>query len=129
MAKVKLTTGRISNFECKEGILQSFLWCEEVPGLGIRATAGSSRKRYIFQAKVKKKTMRITIGDVKIWSISNAQIEARRLQILIDQGHDPRLVKVEHAAQNEASVKARTTQEAREAVTVAQGMGRILNCP
>ena len=98
MAKVKLTNGRIDKFHCPEGSDQAFLWCDDVPGLGIRSTAGSDRKRYIFQSKIKGKSIRVTIGDVKVWSIPSAQIEARRLQILIDQGHDPRLVKVEQEA-------------------------------
>jgi NAD(P)-dependent dehydrogenase (short-subunit alcohol dehydrogenase family) len=36
-----------------------------VPGLGVRTTAGSTVKRYIFQAKVKRRSMRLTIGDVR----------------------------------------------------------------
>ena len=63
MAKVKLTAGRIVDFQCNEGKAQAFLWCDAVAGLGVRATAGSTAKRYIFQAKVKGKSMRVTIGD------------------------------------------------------------------
>ena len=61
------------------------MWCDETPGLGVRTTAGSERKRYIFQAKVNGKSMRVTIGDVNAWSIAKARAEARRLQVLIDQ--------------------------------------------
>ena len=86
MAKVRLTAGRIASFHCSDGKGQEFLWCDSVPGLGIRATVGSKQKRYIFQAKVKGKSVRITIGDVKAWSIESAQAEARRLQVSIDQG-------------------------------------------
>jgi len=89
MAKVKLTAGRIANFQCDEGKAQTFLWCDEVPGLAVRATQGSTRKRYIFESKVKQQTMRITIGDVSVWNITAAQSEARRLQVLIDNGNDP----------------------------------------
>ncbi|MDP4029863.1 MAG: hypothetical protein Q8P42_12980 [Gallionella sp.] len=35
MEKVKLTAGRIADFKCDEGKAQSFLWCAEVPGLGV----------------------------------------------------------------------------------------------
>lgn len=118
MAKVKLTAGRIAAFHCEEGKAQSFLWCAEVPGLGVRATAGSTRKRYIFQAKVKGHSMRVTIGDVSAWSIEKAQVEARRLQILIDQGDDPRQVKAEKEAAREAEAAALAMQDARESVTV-----------
>lgn len=125
MAKVKLTAGRIAAFQCDEGKTQSFLWCLEVPGLGVRATAGSNDKRYIFQSKVKGQSMRVTIGKVSVWSISEAQVEARRLQMLIDQGHDPRQVKAnEEAARvaansaQEAMIAAQMEKRAREAVTL-----------
>lgn len=125
MAKVKLTAGRIASFKCDESKAQAFLWCAEVPGLGVRATANSTVKRYIFQAKVKGQSMRVTIGKVSAWSIELAQAEARRLQVLIDNGDDPRQVKSDkEAAKNEAKLAreaeaaARLMQEARESVTV-----------
>ncbi|MBL0166963.1 MAG: integrase family protein [Propionivibrio sp.] len=98
MAKVKLTIGRIDAFQCAEGAAQSFLWCSITPGLGVRATRGSTDKRWIFQSKYLTKTLRQVIGDVKVWSIPAAQAEARRLQILLDKGLDPREVKAEKKA-------------------------------
>ena len=125
MAKVKLTAGRIADFKCDEGKQQAFLWCAEVPGLGIRATVGSSRKRYIFQAKVKGQSMRVTIGDVSAWGIDAAQVEARRLQTEIDQDNDPRQVKADKAAAQlaaqqakEAEAAAKKEQKVRESVTI-----------
>lgn len=112
MAKVKLTAGRVADFECEDGKAQSFLWCADVPGLGVRATPSSNAKRYIFQAKVKGQTMRVTIGKVSAWSIDAAQVEARRLQILIDQGNDPRQVKADSEAAKEAE---KLTKEAEAA--------------
>src|SRR3990167_11526648 len=106
MAKVKLTVGRIEGFKCPPEKSQAFLWCAEVPGLGVRATPSSNEKRYIFQAKVNGQSMRITIGKVSVWSIPEAQVEARRLQVLIDKGHDPRQVKAADAA----AKKERPTQ-------------------
>ncbi len=119
MAKIKLTAPRIADFQCDEGKAQAFLWCNEVPGLGVRATAGSNRKRYIFQAKVKGQSMRLTIGDVSAWSIPKAQAEARRLQIQIDQGNDPRQVKAEKEAAKVADAEAKELQQVRESVTLA----------
>lgn len=119
MAKVKLTAGRIEKFQCDEGKPQSFLWCAEVPGLGVRATQKhSNEKRYIFQAKVRGQSMRVTIGRVSAWSIPEAQMEARRLQILIDQGNDPREIKANDEAAKETKAAALKIQEAREAVTL-----------
>lgn len=127
MAKVKFTAGRIAAFRCEEGKAQSFLWCDTVPGLAVRATAGSTAKRYIFQAKVIGQTMRLTIGPVSAWGIDAAQAEARRLQILIDQGEDPRQVKADKAAAKEAEMLAKETeaieltkQQTRASITVGE---------
>lgn len=127
MAKVKLTAGRIADFECPEGKGQAFLWCNEVQGLAVRATAGSSRKRYIFETKVKSKTMRKTIGEVGVWSIADAQAEARRLQVEIDNGHDPRqqdkdkeVAKVNELQANKEAAAALKLQDVRESVTMGK---------
>src|SRR5450759_354528 len=92
--KVKMTAGRIADFQCPKDKTRTYLWCDEVKGLGVIATAAGA-KSYIFQAKVKGKSMRLTIGDVGAWSIAIAQAEARRLQTVIDTGNDPRQVKAE----------------------------------
>lgn len=115
--KVKLTSGRIDKLNCKEGQAQAFLWCIEVPGLGVRATPNTTAKRYIFQAKVKGQTMRVTIGKVSVWTIPDAQAEARRLQIIIDNGNDPREVKADTEAAKEA---AKLTKEAEAAALIHQ---------
>ena len=125
MAKVKFTAGRIAALKCDESKAQAFLWCNEVPGLGIRVTPNSSAKGYIFQSKVKGQSMRVTIGKVSMWSIPEAQAEARRLQIMIDNGDDPRQVKtdkesakIKAKAVKESEAAALVMQEARESVTV-----------
>ena len=115
MAKVKLTAGRIAGFKCDESKHQAFLWCAEVPGLGIRSTQNSNAPGYIFQSKVNGQSMRITIGKVSMWSIPAAQAEARRLQIMIDSGEDPREVKSDKAA---AKIAAKTAKEAEAAALV-----------
>ena len=117
MAKVKLTAGRVADFQCEDGKAQSFLWDSEVPGLGVRATPGTAAKRFIFQAKVKGQAMRVTIGKVSVWSIEDAKTEARRLQVLIDNGDDPRQVRADKEADKEA---ARLAKEAAAAALVAQ---------
>ena len=120
MAKIKFTVGRVTGFKCLGDAAQAFLWCDEVPGLAVRATPGSYRNRYIFQSKVNKQTRRITIGDVNVWNIADAQKEARRLQTIIDQGNDPREVKADQAAAKTAAIASKKAQEAREVVTVGK---------
>ena len=109
MARVRFTAGRVAGFKCDEGKNQSFLWSSDVPGLAIRATANGA-KSYIFQAKLNSRSLRVTIGDTKSWGIDEAQAEARRLQVMVDNGDDPRQVK----AEKEAAAEARK-EEARRA--------------
>ena len=136
MTKVKLTAGRVAGFKCEEGQAQAFLWCDSVPGMAVRATVGSRANKYIFQAKVDGKSMRIVIGSVSAWGIDAAQAEARRLQMLIDTGNDPRQVSADkkeakEAAKlaKEAQVAAQEVKRARESVTVGEAWARYLANP
>ena len=103
MAKVKLTAGRIRDFEPSDGKAQAFLWDSDVPGLAVRATAGS--KSFIFQSKLDGKDIRITIGDAGIWPIDTTTkktpAQGRKhvgCKTMIDRGSDPRTVKAEKKA-------------------------------
>jgi hypothetical protein len=87
-----------------------------VKGLCVIATTAGA-KSYIFQAKVKGQSMRLTIGNVNVWGIAAAKTEARRLQTVIDNGDDPRKMKADKAA---AQVAARQAKEAEAAALVTQ---------
>lgn len=112
MARIKLTAGRIADFGTDK--TQAFLWDTETPGLAVRATP-SGVKAFIFQAKLNGQAIRITIGDVRAWSIDKARVQATAYQNLIDQGRDPREVKRETTA---ADV-AKRAEHRRLGVTVA----------
>ena len=135
MAKVKFTAGRVSDFQCEYGKKQSFLWDTAAPGLGLRATVTfdskekdrSRGKSYIFQAKLNGQAIRITIGSPATWAIDEAQAEARRLKIIIDNGQDPRQVKAdgleaEQAARDAklAEVKAKQAETERHGLTLGE---------
>lgn len=117
MARTKLTTGRIRDYECPTGKAQSFLWDSETPGLAVRATPGSQSRGFIFQSRLNGKALRMTIGDVRVWTIDAARVEARRLQTLIDQGVDPRQEKAERleAAETKREEARRIERTALEA--------------
>ena len=100
MQRERLTPERIRRFTCPEGTKQVFLWDSEAPRLAVRATAGA--KSYIFESKLNRQTIRVTIGDVRAWNLDDARTEARRLQTEIDQGNDPREQKRERIAAAEA---------------------------
>jgi integrase len=71
------------------------------PGLRVRATEGGS-KSFVFEAKLNRKTLRRTIGDVRSWSIEAARTEANRLRVMFDTGLDPRVVERQRLEQEQA---------------------------
>lgn len=130
MAKVRLTAPKVDAFTCPAGKDQVFLWDADTPGLGLRATAGGARA-FIFQSRFMGKPLRMTIGDASVWPLNNrmdrmgaggkvaqpgAREEARRLQSIIDAGRDPRLVRAEVQAADQATRQ----DERRHVVTVGE---------
>ena len=115
--KVNFTAGRIADFKCPKDKPQGFLWCDDPLGLAVRVTA-TGNKSYVFQAKVRGQSMRITIGGVNVWSIADAKKEARRLQTVIDLGNDPRQIRAEQEAAQTAQAASLKVKTIRESVTV-----------
>jgi integrase len=100
--KVPFTAGRVSKFCCETGKAASFLWDTESTGLGLKASAGGS-KVYVLQSRLESgASVRLTIGSTKAWTLGAARDEARRLQVLIDSGIDPRQEKADRIAAAEA---------------------------
>ncbi|MCC8400958.1 integrase family protein [Paraburkholderia sp. MMS20-SJTN17] len=116
MATVNFTTGRVASHACEAGRSQSFIWDSGQPGLGLRATAGGA-KAFVYQGKVAGATVRLTIGDPATWSIGKARGEARRLQLIVDAGRDPRI----EAGKVAAGVLAERQRMTRERATLADG--------
>lgn len=92
--KIGFTTQGINSLFCEQNRTQTIYWCAKTPGLGVRVTC-SNQKSFIFESSLNRKTIRTTIGNIKSWTISDAQAEARRLKVLIDKGVDPRQEKVD----------------------------------
>ncbi|MDE2421637.1 MAG: integrase family protein [Gammaproteobacteria bacterium] len=121
MSKVRLTAGRIDKLVCPTDKSQVFLFDSEIQGLAVRATPAGS-KSFIFESKLNRQTIRMTIGSVQTWTIDAAYKEARRLKSLCDAGSDPRLDKAEKLKANE-----RKYQEAqRHVVTLGDVWPRYL---
>jgi integrase len=121
LGKVNFTAARIEACCCPIGKSQSFLWDSNTPGLGLRVTANGA-KAYIFQTKVHGSTVRLTIGNPRSWGIADAQKEARRLQILVDKGEDPR----DDKAKQRAAYDAEQAAKVRNSVTVADAWSEYL---
>jgi len=121
MQRERLTPDRIRRFSCPADAKQSFLWDTEAPRLAVRATTGA--KSFIFEAKLNRQTIRVTIGDVRAWNLDDARAEARRLQTVVDQGTDPRQEKADKLAAVEAkkaAVVAGQEEQRRQSVTVGE---------
>lgn len=121
MQRERLTPERIRRFSCPADTKQAFLWDTDAPRLAVRATVGA--KSFVFEAKLNRQTVRVTIGDVKAWNLDDARAEARRLQTLIDQGIDPRQEKADKQAAIEArkaAAEAEQKELQRQAVTVGE---------
>jgi integrase len=104
------TAERIEKLGCAEGRQQTIHWDGKTPGLGLRVTAAGA-KSYVFETSLHGNTLRVTIGDVRTWTIGKAQAEARRLKAETDKGNDPRQQVAEQRATVEA---ARLEAERRE---------------
>ena len=86
--KIGFTAPKIVALRCEQGKSQSIFWDSRTPNLGVRITPAGT-KSFIFETWFNGKCLRITIGDVKSWSLDKAQAEARRLRVLTDTGIDP----------------------------------------
>lgn len=117
MAKVNFTADRVAAFQCEAGKQQSILWDAKTPGLGLRVTAAGARS-YIFETRLQGKTLRITIGDVRTWTVAKAQAEATRYKADTDKDIDPRQVRAEQlATRGEAKAMAAAAQ-LRDSITL-----------
>lgn len=122
MAKQEnFTAGRVTAYKCEVGKNQSIFWDGKTPGLGLRVTAAGA-KSYIFQARLHGVSIRLTVGDVRTWTVAEAQEEATRLKTLTDKGIDPRQLKTEQAVKAEA----KRTEARRQTLTVAEAWATYL---
>jgi len=109
-----LTAGAIERLTCPPGKPQAFLRDTEAPSLRVRVTAGGA-KSYVFERSLKNKTIRITIGNVRDWTIDKARAEARRLSVMLDAGTDPRELEREQTEAKAAAAADKVTQAAAAA--------------
>lgn len=116
-----LTAGLIDRLTCPGGKLQAFLRDTKSPGLRVRVTANGA-KSFVFEGKLKRQTIRRTIGDARAWSIEAARSEANRLRVTLDKGTDPREIE----RQQEVERTNARAAAAAHAVTVGEAWERYL---
>lgn len=119
MEKVRFTSDKVAGFQCQSGKQQTLHWDAKTPGLGLRVTS-SGAKSYIFETRLNGKTLRMTIGDVRTWTIGTAQVEATRLKSLTDQGIDPRALLAAKEARRVATEAAAAESAIRDSVTLGE---------
>lgn len=142
MERVRLTLERISALTCPSEKQQAFLWDSEAIGLAVRVTAAGA-KSFIFESKLNRRTIRITLGDVRTWVLNSvwngkgearreiqrgAREEASRLKTIIDQGKDPRQLVLNEIAAEQAKRNEQAATILAEAQAVSRGqitMGEV----
>ncbi len=115
MKRENLTETRINKYKCPLGKQQVFFG-DEGNRLAVRVTASGNRS-YIYEGYLRKKTIRLTIGNVSDWNLDDARKEARRLQTLIDQDIDPRQIKLK---EKQEKAQAAATVEAAKKYTLKE---------
>lgn len=100
--RVLLTAGRVGSFKCPPDKSQAFLWDSKTPTLALRATP-TGRKTYVFESRLRGKTLRVQIGSYPEWSLDDARRKAENLKRLVDDGKDPREIAREQEAESAAA--------------------------
>jgi integrase len=108
-SRARFTAGRVEAFSCPAGKSQTFLWDTDAPSLALRVTP-TGRKTYVFESRLNGATLRINIGTMSDWSISDARAKAQTLKVMVDAGTDPREV-----ARDKQTAKAHAAAEKLEA--------------
>jgi integrase len=112
--RIRLTLERIRKLPAPEGKQATYVFDDDPRHLSVRVTPAGA-KSFVYSGKLNGTPLRITIGSVDTWNLDDARAEARRLQTIVDAGRDPRQVKAEITAADEAArAAAIATKEAKE---------------
>jgi len=110
MNKINFTADRVASFQCEPGKKQTIHWDAKTPGFGLRVSAGGGRA-YVFESRLFGKTIRLTIGNARAWTLGKARTEAARLKTVVDDGKDPREVRAEQRFAHEERATAARRQD------------------
>jgi len=114
----KLTKGLITRLACPPNMDQAFLRDADSPGLKVRVTA-SGFKSFTFEGKLNNQTIRMTIGNVNVWTIESARTEANRFRVELDRGIDPREAERQRNAERAAIKEQETAALKRKQYSLA----------
>ena len=114
-SRVRLTTGRVASFTCPSDKSQAFLWDTDTPALALRVTP-TGRRTYVFESRLQRATIRISIGTAAEWSLEAARTRAKGLKMMVDSGTDPRAVERQQQSDKAEAMAAANAK----ALTVGQ---------
>lgn len=100
--RIRLTLERIRKLPAPEGKQAVYVFDDDPRHLSVRVTPAGA-KSFVYSGKLNGTPLRVTIGSVDTWNLDDARAEARRLQTIVDGGRDPRQVKAEIVAADEAA--------------------------
>jgi len=111
--RIHLTLERIRKLTPPVGKQAIYVFDDDPKHLAVRITPAGA-KSYVYGGKLNGTPLRVTIGSVTDWILEDARAEARRLETLVDAGRDPRQVKAEITAADEAARAASTAAKKAE---------------
>lgn len=115
--RLHLTMERIRKLQPPSGDQAIYTFDDDSRHLCVRVTPAGA-KSFVFSSKLHGSRLRMTIGAPEDWTIEAAREEARRLQVVVDRGDDPREIdRAKRAAKEEAKASAKM-EEVRKTFTL-----------
>lgn len=94
----KITKPTLPRLTCPPDKAELFFWDADLPGFGLRASAGGKRS-WVAQHRAAGRTRRLNLGDAAVVAVDKARDAARDARAGAALGHDP-------AAQKQAARRA-----------------------
>lgn len=104
--------------KCEAGKDQTIYRDAKQRSLALRVTAAGN-KAYVFESKLDKATIRISLGDPANMTIKQARMKAAEYRLMVQEGKDPRVAISEQIAADNAK-RQKTRIESEPAIDVWQ---------
>jgi integrase len=102
---MKLTDTKLAGLKLDQGKADQIFFDDEIPGFGVRAREGGSRK-FVLHYRIGGNQRRLTIGAVGVMKLEEARKRARKALVDVDDGKDPAAQKAEAKEEAKHSLKS-----------------------